>query len=122
MIVLLSVAITLLAVNVLKSPSPAVGQSSSGTASSGTEIVGATGSTMSGSGSAFYLYDNSSRHLVVYFLGNSGLELRAARDLTYDLQIPDFNGRAGLRPTVKDIQKEVIKQQRAKTSSTPSRR
>ncbi len=110
-IILLSVVVTLLAVSVLKSPSPAAGQMAGGTATSGMEVVGATGSLMSGSGAAFYLYDNSKQKLAVYFLGNNGLELRAVRDISWDLQALEYNARAGMMTTVDAIKKAVIKQQ-----------
>lgn len=110
-IVLLTVIATLLAVKVF-SPTPSVqGQNAGGTtATVGTEIVAATGSLMGSQGSALYLYDSAKRKLVVYFLGNKGLEIRAVRDLTFDLQAKEFNlDIPGKIVTVDAMRKAVMK-------------
>ena len=113
-IVLLSVIATLLAVMVFRSP-PAIvlGQTASGSASVGSEIGVATGSMLGGSGSALYIYDKTKNKLLAYFLGNGGLELRAVRDLSYDLQAIDFTGTTGKPTPVSAMKKAVYKQAKA---------
>ena len=107
-IALLSVIATLLLVIVL-SPHPVVGQNASGNATVGADVAVATGSLQGGSGSALYLYDAKDKILAVYFLNNNGLELRAVRDIQWDLQAIDFNGQQGKLIKVADMKKEVKK-------------
>ena len=108
-IALLSIIATLLVVREFNTPNFVIGQSSGGgSASIGTEIAVATGTTQGGSVSAFYMYHGPTNRLAVYILGSKGLELRSVRDLQYDLQIPDFNSsRPGVITSVKEVQGAV---------------
>ena len=112
-VALLSVIATLLLVIVL-SPHPVTGQNATGNATIGAEVAVATGSMQGGTGSALYLYDTKDKILAVYFLGNSGLELRAVRDLQWDLQAVEYNGTQGKLVKVADMRTAVKKQQKSK--------
>ena len=107
-VALLSVIATLLLVMVL-SPHSVSGQNATGNATVGAEVAVATGSMLGGSGSALYLYDSKDKILAVYFLGNTGLELRAVRDIQWDLQAKDFTGQQGKMIKVVDMKKAVTK-------------
>lgn len=110
-IVLLTVMATLLGVLVvqnLKQPPYLLSQLGGGGGGSVGTIGVATGSiTGSGDAAAFWLYDPAKTRLVVYVLGNRGLELRAARSLEYDLQLMDFTMKTGRAPGVRDVMKMV---------------
>jgi len=113
-IMLLSVIATLLAVMVFTRPAQVVmGQTASGSASVGTEIAVATGSLQGGSGSALYIYDAGKKRIMSYFLGNSGLELRAVRDISFDVVAQDFNGKPGQLTPVATMKKAVEKSAKA---------
>ncbi len=115
-IALLSVIATLLLVIVL-SPHSVSGQNATGNATVGSDIAVATGSMQGGTGSALYLYDAKDKILSVYFLGNQGLELRAVRDIQWDLQAIDFNGQQGKLIKVAEMRREV-KKQKAKSEKS----
>jgi hypothetical protein len=75
----------------------------------GSEIGVACGSLVGGSGSALYIYDAAKKKLGVYFLGNNGLELRAMRDIQFDMLAPDFNGKPGTLTSVAQMRKAIDK-------------
>jgi hypothetical protein len=115
-IALLSVIATLLLVIVL-SPHSVVGQNATGNATVGSDIAVATGSMMGGSGSALYLYDAKDKILAVYFLGNQGLEVRAVRDIQWDLQAIDFNQPQGKITSVPAM-RTAVKKLKAKSEKS----
>jgi len=115
-IALLSVIATLLLVIVL-SPHPVSGQNATGNATVGSDIAVATGSMQGGTGSALYLYDAKSKVLAVYFLGNAGLEVRAVRDIQWDLQAPDFNQPQGKVTSVIAMRTAIKKQEKQKAKA-----
>jgi hypothetical protein len=108
-VALLSVIATLLAVTIFSPPSSVSGQNTGGTATIGNEVAVATGPLQGGSGSAFWLYLPARQKLAVYVLGGAGLELRAVRDIQYDLQATDLNLPQGKTTKVRDIKKEISK-------------
>ena len=91
-VVLLSVIATLLLVIALKPSPAAVGQTAGGgTATIGGDVVGATGTLPGGAaGAAFWIYEPHAHRLAVYTVGNAGLELKAVRDVQWDLQALEF--------------------------------
>ncbi len=115
-VALLSVIATLLLVNVLKPTSSMSGQTTGGTATVGNEVAVATGSLIGGSGSNFWLYDNHAKRLAVYFMGNTGLEVRAVRDVSFDLEATDFLSQQGKQTRVNEM-KKIVK----KTGKTPEK-
>jgi hypothetical protein len=114
-IALLSVIATLLAVKVFTDRSQIVyGQvGGGGTASIGSEIAIATGSLAGGNGSSLYLYDTTKKKLLCYYLGNTGLEVRAVRDIHFDLEALDYNGKPGVVVPVKVMKREIEKAAKA---------
>jgi hypothetical protein len=111
-VALLSVIATLLAVLAFKPAPSASGQASvGGNATVGGEIAVATGNILGGSGSAFWLFYRPEKKLAVYFLGNRGLELRAVRDVQYDLQLVDTGTSLtpGKMTSVAKVKAEVTK-------------
>jgi hypothetical protein len=113
-VALLSVIATLLAVLVFSSPRSVSGQNATGNATVGNEVAVATGPIMGGGGAALYLYEVSKKRLAVYFLGANGLEVRAVRDISYDLEAPDFKEQAGKVTTVKQMRAAVKKLEESK--------
>jgi len=108
-VALLSVIATLLLVNTLSPPHWVSGQNATGNATVGSEIAVATGSILGGGGSAFYLYHLPKNRLAVYYLGNNGLELRAVRDLQWDLEAPDFKEQPGKITSVRAMKAAITK-------------
>jgi hypothetical protein len=109
-VALLAVIATLLAVAVFRPPQYVLGQMSSGGTASVGEIAVATGGLQGGQGSAFYLYDPKEHKLLVYYLANNGLEIRAVRDLEWDFKATDFNQTPGKMVSVNDMKKAIGKQ------------
>lgn len=120
-IALLSVIATLLLVAVLSGPRSVSGQTGgSGSATVGGEIAVATGATQGGGGgAAFYLFIPQSKKLAVYYLGNNGLEVRAVRDVTWDLDAPDFWAQPGKITKVADMKKAIKKLQAGEKETGP---
>lgn len=112
LLVLLSVVATLLLVvfvqNMRQPPVLLSQLSGGGNASVGPIGVATGGITGGGDGSAFWLYDPGAKTLLVYFLGNGNkLELRAVRNIEFDMKVPEFAMPAGRPPSVADITKAV---------------
>ncbi len=116
-VALLSVIATLLLVNVLKPTSPMSGQTAGGTSTVGHEVAVATGSIVGGTGSNFWLYDTQSKRIAVYFLSNAGLEIRAVRDVSFDLEATDFNPPLGKPVRVNEMKKALKKAAKAAEKS-----
>ena len=106
-ICLLSVCATLLAVNLLVNLRTEVPVALGQATDSGGGYVIATGMNQSGNEAVCYIFNTASRKLAVYTTRNQGVEFRGIRDLSYDLQLVEFNPR-GQRVTVEQI-KEVLK-------------
>ncbi len=108
-IVLLSVVATLLVVDIFLKPAPsAQGQlGGGGTAMGGGDILCATGATTGGAGSAFWLLDAKKSRIAVYSLGNNGLELRAVRDIQFDLQATYLNLSQGKLTKPSEVRKAL---------------
>ncbi len=107
-IALLSVIATLLAVSVFTPSNSAVGQNAGGSATVGTEVAVATGS-LTGGNSAFYIYDPGKKKVLAYVLGNKGLEVRAVRDVQFDLLATEVNQQSGVMTTVSAMRKAIGK-------------
>jgi len=115
-IALLSVIATLMAVVVFSPPSSVSGQQAGGgTATLGSNVAVATGSLPGATGSAFWLYLPGEKKLAVYVMGNTTLELRAVRDVQYDIQAIDMAVQQGKStgktlPPVSEIKKALKKE------------
>ena len=69
------------------------------------------GITGGGDSSALWIYDPSAQRVLVYYLGQRNrLELRAVRNIEYDLQAIDFGMPQGRAPSVADVKKAVSKE------------
>jgi hypothetical protein len=122
-IALLAVIATLLLVSVFSPPHYVLGQmASGGNATIGSEVAVATGSLAGGAGSAFYLYDPKEHKLLVYYLANSGLEIRAVRDLEWDMKAVDFNQPQGKMVSVQEMKKAIGKQAGSKPGAKSSKK
>ena len=86
--------------NMVQTPA-ALGQFAGGSAATG--VVGvATGPYSGGDPAAFWIYQPDAKKVLVYTYKTNRLELRAVRDITYDLGAIEFNTR-GAGPTVKQM-------------------
>jgi hypothetical protein len=118
-IALLSAIATLLLVVVLRSSPQAVGQSAGGGTAMGGELLCATGNLPGGAaGSAFWLFDPRAHKIAVYYLGNGGLEVKAVRDVGFDMEAVEFSAKGGQQtPTYAAMKKEVQRIQSTKASA-----
>ena len=109
-IALLSVIATLLFVLVLTPKYPVLGQMAGGNATVGGEVAVATGALQGGAGTAFWLYERPTKRLAVYVFGNAGLELKAVRDIQYDLQADELSWPATAKqaPSLRQV-KDALK-------------
>jgi hypothetical protein len=107
-IALLSIACTLLAVNLYVTLSEprmplAFGQAV-GTPTGSVAL--ATGVTQGGSETMLYLYDLSNQRLAAYSTKNQGIELKGVRHITHDLKAVEFVAR-GKSPSVQEMKKAI---------------
>lgn len=81
----------------------AFGQTAMGNGS----ILVATGRIQGrGDGDGFYIYDTENKKLAVLFVGNSKMELLHIRDMSYDWQPVQYDGKGRRQdPSVKDMKK-----------------
>jgi hypothetical protein len=108
-IALLSVIATLLAVSVFAPSHMAIGQNAGGTAAVVGDMAVAS-APMTGGNAALYIYEAGKKKLLAYVLGNNGLEIRAVRDITFDLQATDFSTTAGKVTRVSQMKKAIQSQ------------
>jgi hypothetical protein len=102
-VVLLSVCLTLLAVNLyvtLRGPQPAAWGQGVGIPTGQVAIATVQGTS---NDPWCYVYDVGSQRLAVYTTKNQGVELKGVRNITYDLKLEELNVVGGRSPTVKQV-------------------
>ena len=116
-IALLAVCATLLAVQIVDSIQAAQVRKALGQTSgmAGGNYVVATGITQSGNDSLIYVLDTSTQRLAAYLQRqNQGFELRAVRNIEWDLKLETYPTRGSARPSPQDIQKAFEEEQKAR--------
>lgn len=86
-----------------------------GTVNSNQDMIAVTGTYSSGV-SALYLIDTRTRQLAVYAVDAAGNKLRlvAARNITYDMKIPEYNDGSEEKVKVENLKKDWLKFNKAR--------
>lgn len=109
-VALLSIACTLLAVNLiveLRGPQIPIAYGQAVGTPSGQTVL-ATGMNQSGNEAVLYLYDVGSQSLACYTTRGQGIELKGTRRVTWDLKAQEFKGTKS--PSVAEMKKATEKE------------